>query len=105
VTAPAPRTWCRKRCWRHLQIVDDTESSARAWLFTVARNIVIDDRRTARFRNEVSSLDGSAPEPAGPDDANAALDRLLIAEALARLSPEHRAVVRRLYYWAGRRRT
>jgi RNA polymerase sigma-70 factor (ECF subfamily) len=85
------------RAWQHPQI-GDTETSARAWLFTVARNIIIDDRRTARFRNEVSSLDGSAPEPAGPDDTIAALDRLLIAEALARLSPEHRAVVRRSYY-------
>jgi RNA polymerase sigma-70 factor, ECF subfamily len=86
------------RAWQHPEIVDDAESSARAWLFTVARNIIIDDRRTARFRNEISSLDGSAPESAGPDDATAALDRLLIAEALARLSPGHRAVVQRAYY-------
>ena len=32
------------------------------------------------------------------DDLNAALDRSLIGDALARLSPQHRAVVRRSYY-------
>jgi RNA polymerase sigma-70 factor (ECF subfamily) len=32
------------------------------------------------------------------EDRNAALDRSLIGHALARLSPQHRAVVRRSYY-------
>ena len=47
----------------------------------------------------MSSLDGaSAPERAGPDQVNAALDRLLIGDALAQLSLEHRAVVWRSYH-------
>lgn len=37
----------------------DTERSARAWLFTVARNMIIDDRRSARYRNVVGSTDVS----------------------------------------------
>ena len=87
------------RAWQHPEVTDDSERSARAWLFTVARNMIIDERRSARFRNEVSSLDGSGvPERAGPDEVNAALDRLLIGEALAQLSAEHRGVVRRSYY-------
>jgi RNA polymerase sigma-70 factor (ECF subfamily) len=32
------------------------------------------------------------------EDLDAALDRSLIGDALSRLSPEHRAVVRRSYY-------
>jgi RNA polymerase sigma-70 factor (ECF subfamily) len=61
--------------------------------------MIIDERRSSRFRNEVSTLDSSGtPERAGPDEVNAALDRLLIGDALAQLSPEHRAVVRRSYY-------
>lgn len=32
------------------------------------------------------------------EDLNAALDRAPIGDALARLSPQHRAVVRRSYY-------
>ena len=39
----------------------------------------------------------STPEQAGPDEVNRALDRLLIADAMAQLSAEYRAVVRRSY--------
>jgi hypothetical protein len=39
-----------------------------------------------------------APQRAGPDEVNAAPVRLLIGDALAQLSAEHRAVIRRSYY-------
>jgi len=87
------------RAWQHPEVSGDAERSARAWLFTVARNMVIDDRRSARFRKERESLDtGSTPEQDAPDEVNAALDRLLIGDALAQLSADHRAVIRRSYY-------
>jgi RNA polymerase sigma-70 factor (ECF subfamily) len=87
------------RAWQHPEVALDNERSARSWLFTVARNIIIDETRCLRFRREVSALDGSgAPERACPDEVNAALDRMLIGEALARLTPEHRAVVQRSYF-------
>lgn len=87
------------RAWRHPHIADDTERSPRAWLFRVARNMIIDEHRSVRFRREVSTSDGSDQfEQVGPDEVDAALDRLLIADALMHLSPEHRAVVRRSYY-------
>ena len=87
------------RAWQHPEVTDDDARPARAWLFTVARNMIIDERRSSRFRNEVSSLDGSAaPEQASPDEVNSALDRMLIGEALDQLSPDHRAVIRRSYY-------
>ena len=44
-----------------------------------------------------TDVDG-APEQATPDEVNSALDRLLIADAMTQLSPEHRAVVDRSYY-------
>ena len=87
------------RAWQHPEVADDSERSARAWLFTVARNMIIDESRSARFRREVSTLDDlGALEGACPDEVNAALDRLLIGDALARLTPEHRAVVQRSYF-------
>jgi RNA polymerase sigma-70 factor (ECF subfamily) len=87
------------RAWQHPHVTDDSERSPRAWLFRVARNLIIDERRSVRFRREVRSPDGSDEfEQCGPDEMNAALDRLLIADALTHLSPEHRAVVRRSYY-------
>jgi RNA polymerase sigma-70 factor, ECF subfamily len=87
------------RAWQHPEVVGDTERSARAWLFTVARNMIIDDRRSARYRNVVGSLDEEgAPEQSAPDGVNEALDRLLIADAMVQLSTEHRAVIERSYY-------
>jgi RNA polymerase sigma-70 factor (ECF subfamily) len=87
------------RAWQHPHVFDDSERSPRAWLYRVARNIIIDERRSARFRSEVSSPDGSDEfEQRGPDEVDAALDRLLIADALTHLSPEHRAVVHRSHY-------
>jgi hypothetical protein len=38
------------------------------------------------------------------EELNAALDRSLIGDALARLSPQHRAVLRRSYYLGGQPR-
>lgn len=87
------------RAWQHPEIIADTERSARAWLCTVARNMIIDERRSAQFRHVVSSLDEStSPEQPAPDEVNAALDRLLIADAMAQLSSEHKAVIERSYY-------
>ena len=87
------------RAWQHPDVFDDSERSPRAWLYRVARNIIIDERRSARFRSEVHSPDPTEGfEQRGPDEVDAALDRLLIADALMHLSPEHRAVVRRSHY-------
>jgi RNA polymerase sigma-70 factor (ECF subfamily) len=87
------------RAWQHPEVVNDSERSPRSWLFTVARNMIIDESRSARFRREVSTLDDvGALEDACPDEVNAALDRLLIGDALARLTPEHREVVQRSYF-------
>ncbi len=87
------------RAWQHPEVIGDTERSARAWLFTVARNMIIDDRRSARRRYVVGSTDeAGAPEQSTPDEVNAALDRLLIADAVAQLSAEHQAVIERSYY-------
>ncbi len=86
------------RAWQHPHVLNNGHSP-RAWLFTVARNMVIDERRSAGFRNEVLSLDGSGPpEPAGPDEVSGALNRALVGDAMAQLSADHQALVRRSYY-------
>lgn len=86
------------RAWRHLQ-QNDGDLPLRSWLFTVARNIVIDGSRSARFRYEVCSPDTSeVPDRMGPDEVNSALDRMLIADAMAQLPEAHRAVLSRSFY-------
>lgn len=87
------------RAWQHPEIIGDTERSARAWLCTVARNMIIDERRSAQFRNVVKSLDdATTPERPAPDEVSATLDRLLIGDAMTQLSTEHKAVIERSYY-------
>src|SRR3954454_5711436 len=85
------------RAWRHFSTLDDARGSVRAWLFTVARNIVIDEWRTKRSQSEVSVAD--VPEGAGQSDRP---DQLLlswvVADAFPRLSAEHRAVLLECYY-------
>jgi len=89
------------RAWQHPHVLDNGQSP-RGWLFTVARNMVIDDRRSARFRNEVMSSDGSGPPervgPDEPDEVSGTLNRALVGDAMAQLSDDHRAVVGRSYY-------
>lgn len=94
------------RAWRHPEVSADPDRPARAWLYTVARNLVIDERRSARFRNEAGTPDlvkvadsvTAGTATAGPDEVDTALDRLLISTALSELSEDHRAVIQRAYY-------
>ena len=39
------------RAWRHRAVLDSPPPAVRSWLFTVARNIVIDEWRTSRARS------------------------------------------------------
>jgi RNA polymerase sigma-70 factor (ECF subfamily) len=84
------------RAWRRPEVLDQSERSARAWLFTVARRVVIDDWRSGRSRREIPT--GNLPEQAGPDDLDAALRRWQMIEALRRLSSEHRQALVECYY-------
>jgi RNA polymerase sigma-70 factor (ECF subfamily) len=85
------------RAWRHREVLDRAPAGVRAWLFTVARNIVIDQWRTGASRAETPVAD--LPEDLEPVDRS---DELLlswvVAEAVTRLSPEHRAVLQECYY-------
>jgi RNA polymerase sigma-70 factor, ECF subfamily len=84
------------RAWRRPSVLDQSTSSARVWLFTVARNLVIDDRRSARHRHEIPVE--TLPEKPDADRIDALLESWLVADALASLSAEHRSVVVHVYY-------
>jgi RNA polymerase sigma-70 factor (ECF subfamily) len=95
------------RAWRHqpeglhasAHPNGTAERSPRAWLFTVARNLIIDERRSARFRHETQTGDvESVADHAGPDQVDSALDKLLLGTAMSQLSEDHRAVILRAYY-------
>lgn len=79
------------RAWRHPEVLRPERGSARAWLFTTARHIVIDEWRARSVRPEV--LTDAVPEGAVSDGVEEAMQSWLVAEALDRLSPEHRGVL------------
>lgn len=84
------------RAWRHRTILESPEPAVRAWLFKVARNIVIDQWRSPRTRTETSVAD--VPEQGTGDQTDQLLLSWIVADALARLSAEHRAVLLECYY-------
>ncbi|MDT4911286.1 MAG: polymerase sigma-70 factor, subfamily [Pseudonocardiales bacterium] len=84
------------RAWRNAAVLDQTGGSGRAWLFTVARRIVIDQWRSARRRPEV--LTDHVPERAVEDTAQQTVDRQLVRAALQTLSIEHRQALFETYF-------
>lgn len=85
------------RAWRNPSVLDGSHGSVRAWLFTVARNIVIDEWRSRRVRPEFSTADPPEPTQDG-DHTDQLLLSWVVAEAVTHLSPEHRAVLVECYY-------
>ena len=84
------------RAWRSPKVLEGGQGPTRAWLFTVARHLVIDGWRSSRVQREVSVAD--PPEPVAVDDTDRVLQAWLVADALARLSPDHRRVLVECFY-------
>lgn len=85
------------RAWRNWGRLEESHGSVRSWLYTVARNIVIDDWRTRRAQREITVAD--PPDVAGSvDEVDRLLQSWIVADALSALSAEHRAVVIECYY-------
>ena len=84
------------RVWKRPTALDPT-GNPRAYLLTTARNLITD-----RWRSKPPEARQSAEElaqlPATGDDIDAAMTGILVAEALQRLTPDHRAVVQLLFY-------
>ena len=86
------------RLWKKPEVLLQPSESARAWLFTVARNIVIDDRRSSRYSREFATE--AVPERNVADAMNPAVDKMILSEVLLSLSKEHRTAIVRAYYLA-----
>lgn len=85
------------RAWKHPEALERGAEAARPWLFTVARNIAVDAHRARQSRPAETgpeSLDFIAVD----DDIDRALEAWQVADAIASLSADHRAVLVETYY-------
>lgn len=85
------------RAWRNTAVLEESRGSVRSWLFTVARNIVIDEWRSKRARTEIPT-DDVGDQPTAGDGTDELLLSWVVAEALTRLSDDHRGVLLECYY-------
>jgi RNA polymerase sigma-70 factor (ECF subfamily) len=85
------------RAWRHPQRVTGGAGAPRAWLYTVARRLAIDQHRARQARPaEPADLTALASRPA-PDQIDAAIARWDLATALASLRPRDRDLLTARY--------
>ena len=80
------------RAWRQAGKLDLTEPSLMPWLATVARRIVIDDKRRKSAR-PAETGDGMLENAPAADTTEDMLRTVLVAEALQSLTPAHREVL------------
>lgn len=89
------------RAFTHLSRFSGTEGEFRSWLFSIAHNLVIDDRRRrSRRPNTVSGSTQDRTETSDPtaiglveDEANARLGEAQVRAKLERLAPDQRDVL------------
>jgi len=80
------------RAWRSAERLDPNAVSLMPWLATVARRIVIDDRRRRDARPQESG-DGPLASMPVPDEMEGLLHQVVVSEALKALSPAHREIL------------
>jgi RNA polymerase sigma-70 factor, ECF subfamily len=85
------------RAWRNADSLNAGDGSLRGWLLTVARNLVIDAARARRSRP--AEVPPTAHDPAETrDHVEDLANAIVVADALRKLSPEHRAALVEVYY-------
>jgi len=90
------------RAWRQLSTLELGDRPVRPWLFTVARNVLTDLHRADRARPQVVADDSAlAGMTVAGDEMDRAVESWTMAEALRRLSEQHREVLVHSY-WLGR---
>ena len=89
------------RAWRGSERYDPSLSTLRTWLFSIARNVVIDHFRTAAVRpwhrQVVDVTDSDHLAEVTPDASERLLRGWIVEEALRRLGEDHRQALVETY--------
>ena len=87
------------RVWRHADSFDPGRASFRTWIYGIARNAIIDIERRRSVRFGLALRGEDERERAASDES---IERALlgwqVSTALARLTPEHRQVIRLAHF-------
>ncbi|MCF7553037.1 sigma-70 family RNA polymerase sigma factor [Pseudonocardia sp. WMMC193] len=85
------------RAWRRADTYDPEIASLRSWLFSIARNAVVDEARRVAARPWRRTLtDAPQDSPTAPVTEGldrAVVDTWVVEEALRRIRPEHRDAI------------
>jgi RNA polymerase sigma-70 factor (ECF subfamily) len=84
------------RAWNHLEATR-SDRPVRPWLFTIARNVAVDEHRARRAR-PIEVRDNVLEVVGVDDDIDRALEAWLVTDAVASLSEAHRNVLLETYY-------
>ncbi|WP_233599024.1 MULTISPECIES: sigma-70 family RNA polymerase sigma factor [unclassified Amycolatopsis] len=88
---------CLFRAWRNRETLAEKGGSVRAWLFTVARNLIVDWARRDTARPVVFGDDDFDLLPGGTDFADEVVERCVVEEGLAQLTPMQREALEQVY--------
>ncbi|GAA2565658.1 sigma-70 family RNA polymerase sigma factor [Winogradskya consettensis] len=86
------------RAWRHIDHLDPHPGRTRSYLLTIARNVVTNNWRAEQRRPRLVTDDMAVESAPTGDNVDQMVEGWLVAEALERLSDDHRAVVQAMYY-------
>lgn len=89
------------RAWRAADRYDPATASLRTWLFSIARNVIVDAARARRARPWWGALADhttlAQDAPAVVDEWDALMRRVLVEEALRRIGEDHRRALEETY--------
>ncbi|MFF3248725.1 sigma-70 family RNA polymerase sigma factor [Streptomyces sp. NPDC002870] len=85
------------RAWKHASALEMNVSEARPWLYTVVKNLVIDQHRARKVRPaETMSLE--LLDISVADGTERLLTSQVVIEALGELTDQHREIIKLMYY-------
>ncbi|MFJ4622052.1 sigma-70 family RNA polymerase sigma factor [Streptomyces sp. NPDC088812] len=85
------------RAWRHVGVLGRQDGGLRPWLFTVVRNLVIDERRASLVRPVTACPLDHVVIPVG-DGAERVLTRHVVTDALHDLTAQQRQILHHMYF-------
>jgi RNA polymerase sigma-70 factor, ECF subfamily len=82
------------RVWRNADAFDSARGSVRTWLYGIARNAIVDCERHRARRVPLARFEPAEEDDPVGEPIEQALLRWQLQSAFARLTPEHREVLR-----------